>query len=125
MPNHHLACTSKTDQQDSEDSRSDCVVQDEGAEALTIAFDELRKRWHSDPEFQKEYDALRPEFRLARELIEARTAAGLSQREVAHRMGTRQPAIARMESGRRSSLRSLERYAEAVGRKLEIHLVAD
>ena len=92
---------------------------------MTIAFDELRKRWHNDPEFQKEYDALRPESRLARELIEARTAAGLSQREVAHRMGTSQPAIARMESGRRPSLRSLERYAEAVGRRLEIHLIAD
>ena len=38
---------------------------------MTIAFDELRKRWRDDPEFRKEYDALRPEFRLARKLIEA------------------------------------------------------
>ncbi|MDE0264134.1 MAG: helix-turn-helix transcriptional regulator [Bryobacterales bacterium] len=92
---------------------------------MAIAFAELRKRWHDDPEFRKEHDALRPELKLARALIEARTAAGLSQREVAHRMGTSQPAIARIESGRRPSLRSLERYAEAVGRKLEIHLVAN
>lgn len=74
---------------------------------MTVGFDELRKKWHDDPEFRKEYDARRPEFELARELIEARTAAGLSQREFAHRMGTNQPAIARMESGRRPSLRSL------------------
>ena len=92
---------------------------------MTIAFDELRKRWRDDPEFRKEYEALKPKFRLARELIEARTAAGLSQREVANRMRTSQPAVARMESGQRPSARSLERYAEAVGRKLQIHLVTD
>ena len=67
---------------------------------MTIAFDELRKRWRNDPDFRKEYDALKPEFRLARELIEARTAARLSQREVASRMGTSQPAVARMDSAK-------------------------
>ena len=92
---------------------------------MTIAFDELRKRWRNDPDFRKEYDALKPEFRLARELIEARTAARLSEGEVASRMGTSQPAIARMESGQRPRLRSLQRYAGAVGRNLEIHLVAE
>ncbi len=67
---------------------------------MTTAFDELRKRWRDDPNFRKEYDALKPEFRLARELIEARTAAGLSQGEVANRMGTSPPAIARIESAK-------------------------
>lgn len=92
---------------------------------MTIAYDKLRTKWHDDPESRKKYDALKPEFRLARGLIQARTAAGLSQSDVATRMGTSQPTIARMESGRRPSLRSLELYAEAVGRKLEIHLAGD
>ena len=39
---------------------------------MTIPFAELRKKWKKDPEFQKEYEALKPEFKLARELIEAR-----------------------------------------------------
>ena len=90
---------------------------------MTIAFDKLRSKRPDGPEFPMKNEALRPEFRLASELIEARTAAGLSQSDVASRMGTSQPAVARMESGRRPSLRSPERHAEAVGRKLEIRLV--
>lgn len=77
--NHHLACVPNADQQDSNDSYSDRIVQNGGVKPMTVAFDELRKKWHEDPEFRKEYDALRPEFRLARELIEARTATGLSR----------------------------------------------
>ena len=65
---------------------------------MTIAFDELRKRWRNDPDFRKEYDALKPKFRLAPELIEARTATGLRQGEVANRMGTSQPTVARTDS---------------------------
>ena len=34
-----------------------------------IKFDDLRKRWNKDPEFRKEFEALRPEFELARKLI--------------------------------------------------------
>jgi ribosome-binding protein aMBF1 (putative translation factor) len=54
--------------------------------------------------------------RLVRELAEQRQAAGLSQTEVAARMGTSQSAVARLESGTvdvRAS--TLERYAAAVG----------
>jgi ribosome-binding protein aMBF1 (putative translation factor) len=54
--------------------------------------------------------------RLIRELAEQRQAAGLSQTEVAARMGTSQSAVARLESGT-ADLRAstLERYAAAVG----------
>lgn len=90
---------------------------------MTIPFAELRKKWKKDPEFQKEYEALKPEFKLARELIEARAKAGLSQSDVAERMGTSQPTVARLESGHKPSLKTLERYAEAVGMKVEISLV--
>jgi predicted transcriptional regulator len=83
----------------------------------------LRKQL-KDPEFKKEYDALEPEFALARELIGARAKAKLSQAQVAKRMGTSQSAVARLESGRTPSLTSLRRYAKAVGRKVEIKLKA-
>ena len=53
---------------------------------------------------------------LVRELAAQRQAAGLSQTEVAARMGTSQSAVARLESGAvdvRAS--TLERYAAAIG----------
>ncbi len=55
---------------------------------MTIPFEETRKKWFKDPAFLKEYEALEPEFRMAQELIKARSQAGLSQKDVAKRMGT-------------------------------------
>jgi len=57
--------------------------------------------------------------RLVRELAEQRQAAGLSQTEIAARMGTSQSAVARQESGTADVRAStLERYAAAVGRQI-------
>lgn len=57
--------------------------------------------------------------RLVRELAEQRQAAGLSQTEVAARMGTSQSAVARLESGTADVRAStLERYAAAVGAQI-------
>ena len=54
--------------------------------------------------------------RLVRELAEQRQAAGLSQTEIAARMGTSQSAVARLETGTADVRAStLERYAAAVG----------
>lgn len=91
---------------------------------MTIPFRELKRRWMEDPAFRKEYDALEPEFAVARQLIEARTRAGLTQQELAVRMGTTQPVIARLESGRQKpTTKTLERFAKATGSKVEIRLV--
>ena len=57
--------------------------------------------------------------RLVRELAGQRQAAGLSQTEVAARMGTSQSAVARLESGAADVRAStLERYAAAVGSRI-------
>jgi ribosome-binding protein aMBF1 (putative translation factor) len=57
--------------------------------------------------------------RLVRELTEQRQAAGLSQTEIAARMGTSQSAVARLESGAADVRAStLERYAAAVGEQI-------
>jgi len=84
--------------------------------------------WFKYPEFKAEYDALEEEFAVFDALVAARKAAGLTQAEVAIRMGTKTPAIARIESsgGKNKpspSLSTLRKYAEAVGCKLEIRLV--
>ena len=70
----------------------------------------------ADAATRAEFDAQAPEFETARELVAARAQAGLSQAQVAERMGTTQSTVARLESGKHPpSLRSVQRYAQAVG----------
>ncbi len=88
---------------------------------------EMIRRMLKDPAVQAEYDAQAEEFALLDELLRARRHAGLTQAEVAKRMGTKTPAVARLESGGGSkrhspSLATLRKYAEAVGCHLEIRL---
>ena len=86
---------------------------------------QLKAKWSKDRAFTDAYEALAPEFELARELIRARTKAGLTQAQLAARMGTSQAAVARMESGRTlPSTKTLVRYAEATGCRPVIRLVA-
>lgn len=81
----------------------------------------LHRRWSKDADYVAAYEALEEEFDLARALIEARTAAGLSQSEVARRMKTSQSYIARIEGGSvRPSTDALERFAEATHTRLRI-----
>lgn len=63
---------------------------------------------------------------LVTDLVAARTAVGMSQRDVAERMWTTKSAVSRLESGRvaRPTLATIERYALAVGARLEIRLRA-
>ena len=91
----------------------------------TVPLDKLRRRWLRDAAFREAYAAIGPEFDIAAALISARARAGLSQSQVAKRMGTTQSVVARLESGRqRPSLSSLERYAKATGTRLRVELVA-
>lgn len=77
--------------------------------------------WHEDPAFKTEYDALEDNFTLFDEMIKARREAGLTQETLAIRMGTKVPAISRIESGKNSpTVATLRRYARACGKKLEI-----
>ncbi len=89
--------------------------------------DQMVKEWKKDPAFKKAYDKLGPQFRLLEELLKARKRAGLTQSEVARRMGTKTPAVARLESsgGKKHSpsITTLEKYAEAVDCDLKIKLV--
>jgi DNA-binding XRE family transcriptional regulator len=65
--------------------------------------------------------AIRQAELVLRSLIQAREKAGISQAEVARRMGVPQPAIVRLEAGTHSpTLSTLARYASAIGVHLEI-----
>ena len=63
------------------------------------------------------------EYALLDEFLKARADQGLTQAQVAEKIGTTQSAVARMESGRGKhspSLATLSKYAEALGCKLEV-----
>ncbi len=82
---------------------------------------EMHKKWMKEPKYRKAYNALEEEFALASAVMEVRNRAGLTQAELARKMGTTQPVVARLESGRsRPSMRTLERLAEATGSRLLI-----
>ena len=91
---------------------------------------ELTQKMLENSDVRNEYNLLKEEFSLFDELLKARLGAGLTQTEVANRMGTKTPAIARLEAGggnkRHSpSISTLRKYASAVGCHLEIKLVQD
>ncbi len=92
---------------------------------MTIPFKKLKDEWMKDAAFRAEYDLLKPEFALALALITARTKAGMTQADVARKMRTTQSVVARIESGRNPpNLKTLERYANAVGRRIQLKLVS-
>ena len=89
--------------------------------------EELVSQMLGNPAVKAEFDAQAEEFALLDELLRARKRAGLTQAEVATRMGTKPPAVARLEAGGGSqrhspSIATLRKYAEAVGCRLEIRL---
>jgi transcriptional regulator with XRE-family HTH domain len=88
---------------------------------------DLVREMLKDPAVKTEYDAQAEEFALLDELLKARRRAGLTQAQVAARMGTKTPAVARLEAGGGSrqhspSVATLRKYARAVGCLLEIRL---
>jgi predicted transcriptional regulator len=92
---------------------------------MTIPFAKLKARLLADPDVKAEYDALAPEFEIAAELLKARLRAGLSQAELADRMGTSQSTVARLESGQvLPTTKTLLRYAKATGSKMQVRLPA-
>jgi transcriptional regulator with XRE-family HTH domain len=78
-----------------------------------------------DAAFAKLLDSLNPMAMFRREMIAARKRAGLSQHELARRMGTTQSTIARLERGGRSpNLSTLRKLAEVTGSQLVVRLDA-
>lgn len=94
-----------------------------------MSHDEMVKGWMKDPASRKEVKRIeREELTLLDVLLAARDAAGLTQAQIAERMGTKPPAISRLLASLASdkqspSVATLRKYAAACGKKLEIKLV--
>jgi ribosome-binding protein aMBF1 (putative translation factor) len=88
---------------------------------MTISLEKLRDRLLADPDVKAEYDRLGPVYEVVGALIDARHEVGLTQAQVAERMGTKQSVVARLENARRMpSLGMVARYAAAVGRRVAL-----
>ena len=90
----------------------------------TMKYDEFLREQLADDDFRHEYDELGEEFTIAREVIELRQRHNMTQKELAERVGTSQPAIARLESGnyRNLSLSFVRRIAHALNAVPEVHI---
>ena len=87
---------------------------------------QLRTKALANAEVKAEYEKMADKFSLLDEFLKARAEQGLTQAQVAEKIGTTQSAVARMESGggkHSPSLATLTKYADALGCKLEVRLV--
>lgn len=85
------------------------------------SFSTLRKQLLKDPLIKKAYDDLEPEFELAAAIIQKRIDKKMTQAALAKKMGTKQSAISRLESGDYNpSLTLLRKVAKALDSKLTV-----
>ncbi|HLT99007.1 MAG TPA: helix-turn-helix transcriptional regulator [Burkholderiaceae bacterium] len=94
-----------------------------------LTHEQMKAKMLDKPAVRAEYARIeRNEMPMFDLILQARTEAGLTQAQVAERMGTKAPAVARLENalitGKHSpSIATLEKYAAALGKKLEVRLV--
>ncbi len=88
---------------------------------MTKSWPSLKEKLLLNPEVKQEYDALGPEFALRAKIIEHRIKYGLTQAELAKRIGTKQSAISRFERGDYNpTIQFLNKLASGLGVKIKI-----
>ena len=86
-----------------------------------LDFEVWEKEALKDPELKAEYDKQQPEFTLIQAILDARIKRGITQDDLAKKIGTKQSVISRLESGRANpSVAFLKKLAQALNSHLEI-----
>ena len=86
-------------------------------------YQQFKKELLKDKEIEAQYKKLESEFAIIEMIIKRRIERGLSQKELAQRIGTKQSAISRLESGNYNpTLAFLQKVSEALDAKLKISL---
>lgn len=89
--------------------------------ARLVEYKEVFDKAMQDEELRAEYEALKPEFELAKKLIDAKIKSGLTGTEIADKMGIKQPNLSRFEkalfNGENFKFDTLIKYAKALGLK--------
>jgi ribosome-binding protein aMBF1 (putative translation factor) len=77
-----------------------------------------------NPEFAAAYEALEPQYQIARAIIAARLESGMTQAELAEKVSLSQSNISRLESGTfNPTVQTLEKVATGLGKKLTLNFV--
>ena len=95
---------------------------------MTSSLKQFKRRALARPGVKAAYDESAEEFAFLDEVLRARAEAGLTQAEVAERIGTTQSAVARLESAEPKhspSIATLQKYAKALGYKVQVKLVKE
>lgn len=88
-----------------------------------IPFDEFLERELKDPEFKKGYDDLELEFQIIDLMIRRRLEKNLTQKQLAKKLGAKQPVISQFETGNfNPSIKFLKKLAKALDAKVTITL---
>lgn len=91
------------------------------ADRKHLSFSDFLKKQLKDPEYYKAYHQLDAEFAPIEAILKARVKKGLTQKELARKMKTKQSAISRIESGKVSpTISFLQKLADAMGTRLQI-----
>ena len=86
-------------------------------------YKQLKRELLKDKKIKYAYEKLGPEFAVIEMIIKKRIEMGLTQKELARKIGTKQSAISRLESGTYNpSISFLQKVGEALGAKLKISL---
>ncbi len=84
--------------------------------------EEVKRKLFQSSQVKKEYDNLKVLYDIKKEIIQLRISQGLSQKELAEIVGTKQSAISRLESGEYNpSIEFLSKVAHALGKELYIN----
>ncbi len=89
-----------------------------------LDFTTFKKQALKNPKIKAEYERLQPEFALINEVLRARSERGITQKDLAERLGTKQSVISRLEAGRANpSVAFLKKLAQALNSQLEIRFI--
>lgn len=90
-----------------------------------IEWSEIRKKLLQNKEYRKVYEQMKPKYELANSLIEIRLKQKLSQKDLARKIGTKQPVISRLETmSAEPTLSLLNKISKALDVKLRVYFQA-
>lgn len=87
-------------------------------------YSSLKEKYLKDPDVRREYDKLKPRYELIESIIKKRIEKGLSQKDLANMIETKQSAISRIESGNYNpSFNLIQKITKALDSELEIKII--
>lgn len=90
---------------------------------MVSALEKLKAKAFQNEAVRQEYEALSEEFELISSLLKMRASAGLTQEQLAQKMGTKKSNICRLERGNTNpSWATLKKYASACGYDIALNL---